>query len=201
MSTSNLGNQTVYFEYDSDYTSEEVNKRLYKVIKPGIYEGADLSMVLNVLTISAFVGLFRTSTGQVVEIITSSNVTSDLDAGTPNIPVTAALPYVIGSYVWANNTGNYIDFSAKALGSIATNDIVFGKCNFSGSTVTSFDLSNRTYGIIDQDSNVYANGIALTANNSVDSGLINSGVVITGTTDSSGIIGYLDGVQIHIQYI
>lgn len=200
MGTTDLGNQTITYAYQHDATSEEVNKKFSKVIKTGIYEGASLSVASNVISITAFEAIARTSTGQLIKIVTSTTITSDVDAAVPNIPLTAANPYIIGNFTWANQTTSYMDFEAKSLANIASNDIVFGKAIFSGADITGFDLTRRTYGLIDQENNIYGNSIALTTLNTPVSGIVGSGLVITGEIDGTGIISYFNGELIHILY-
>ena len=161
MSTQNKGNQTIVYKHQNPTDAENFNKYMCEIIKSGIYNGGLLSMNGDVLRVAAFTTFFQTSAGQGVKIFTSQNVESDLNAGTPLIPVTEIAPYIVANFTWVNQDANYLDFYAKAIGDIYDDDIVFGKSLWSAGSIVGFSYSEKTWGIIDQQGNIYAKNLIL----------------------------------------
>ena len=172
MSTQNVGNQVVTFRYRNPANASDFGKIFNKIIKAGIYDGGVLSMAApNIMRIAAFVALFRTSAGQAVRIITTQNVESDLNSGSPLIPITEINPYIIGNYTWVDSETNYLDFYAKAIGDIYDDDIVFGKALFSAGSVVGFSYSEKTWGLFDQQGNIYVENNLILKENLLFDGL------------------------------
>ena len=216
MSSTNLGNQNISYKYRQSVVTEELNKYTYKVIQQGLYQGGLLSVLSDVVSISQFIAFVQTSSGQGIRIETSSTIETDL-AGTPTIPVTEAKPYITAKYVWANQIEVYLDFEAKELLDINSNDIVFGEAIFTTGSVTGFDYVSRTYGLFDQDKNVRAktfivngdnggenNGTAFTnvKEDTLSTGTGSIKLTGTGTTaDNAGFIkAYIGTTPIYIPY-
>lgn len=205
MSTQDLGNQVVNIDYNENFTSENYNKRMNRIAKPGVYQGGTLDYSAPNVSILPFVCEFRTSGGQSVRIETSSSVTSDttqpVSDTNPVVP-TYAKPYVVGNFSWQNSENNFIDFSAKSAGELYDNDIIFGKVNFeSGEVFQDITYDEKTWGAYDQDGNSYSNTVVIQSNEAVPSGAVEtSGLVITSDVEAGGLVGFLNGRKIHIQY-
>ena len=155
MSAQDQGNQQITYKYSNPVDSENFNKYMNRIIKDGVYDGGLLSMDGTTLRIAPFIIFCRTSSGQGVRIETTANVESDLSSGTPLIPVTEANPLVVCNFPWLNNPTNYLDWSAKNSGTLVDNDIVFGAALFSGGSVVGFEYGLKTWGLFDQEGNVY----------------------------------------------
>jgi hypothetical protein len=205
MSSENLGSGLINIDYQQEFTSEEYNKRMNKISKPGIYEGGTLEFVDPNLTLLPFVAEFRTSAGQNVRYQTTVNIVCNVSGvitDTNPIVPTYAKPYVVGNFSWSNTADNYADFSAKSAGELVDNDVIFGKVNFdSGGVFQNITYDEKTWGAYDQDGNSYVNSIVIQTNDTINSGAVaDSGLVLTSDVESGNIVGYLNGAKIHVQF-
>lgn len=203
MSTEALGSQNVSISYDDLATTQTFNKINHKVIKEGLYDGGELSHLSGVISLNPFVSSFRTTTGEAVNVTTSSIITSDtsLPASDTNPfgDISEVEPYLVGNFTWENSV-RYVDFSTKASGAIFNNDVVFGKALFSGGIVNDFEYTEKTFGSHDQNHNSYQNATTIITNKDIPT--LTSGLVITSDIENvSGdlkIVAYLDGAKAYI---
>lgn len=185
MGITNYGNQNIYTLYGQDATASNVNKRLSKIIQEGIYEGGTLYIDSgNDILIGVFVVFIRGASGQAVKIETTTNI---------SLTLSEATPYIIGRYSWNNSATNYMDVYAVAEGSIANNDIVFGKGVYVGGVLTSFDYSDKTWGLSTTDGDVHVmNDIDIKRHAIVSESIVANSVYIRGD-DSGNLIGDYSG--------
>lgn len=171
MATTDNGNQNIHPSYQFNATAQNFGKFYYQVLKDGIYNGGTLYIDSgDDVLIGAFNALFRTSTGEMIRVNTDSQA---------SLTITEATPYITAQFVWIDSTSNYLDFTAKASGSIVSNDIVFGMGVYVTGVLTSFDYSEKTYGLIDTDGNIYGNAATLSD--------FVQGKVIRAADDDSGL--------------
>jgi hypothetical protein len=131
----NTGNQTITLLYHSRADSATINRRFADVRKTGIYSGGYLTVVdntharLSTLTCEISDGTYQ------VKISTGSTVT---------VTVASATPYVVLRWSYSGSeTNDYASISAVA--TPATNDLVVGKCTFTGGgNLQGFSYSERT---------------------------------------------------------
>lgn len=129
-----VGNQTVTIRFYTKADSKNVNVR-HKDIRPvGIYSGGYLSIVdASNAQLSTLVCEITDSTHQ-VRIGTALAV---------NIAVALATPYVILRWVYTGAVTDYMQILAVA--APLTNDLVVGKCSFTGGgDLQGFDYSERS---------------------------------------------------------
>jgi len=132
----NVGTQSIYVKFFDPVDSYIANGIGKNVRKPGIYSGGYLTKVDDVtVTLSPLECEIGDGTYQ-IRALTAADV---------NIAVAAATPYVVLRWVYTGSAAlDYIDFKAVALGGILTNDLLVGKCSFSGATLTGFDYTYDT---------------------------------------------------------
>jgi hypothetical protein len=203
MSSVALGTQKVSIAYNDTATTQTFNQINHKVLKDGIYDGGSLSHLSGVITLAPFVSSLRTSTGEAVNIKTTSNITVDtslpVTESNPFADVSELKPYIVGNFTWENAV-RYLDFSAKGSGELYSNDVIFAKTLFSGGVITEFDYTEKTYGTHDQDSNSYQNSSVIITNKSIPT--LTSGLVITSDIEEvSGqlnVVSYLNGTKSYI---
>lgn len=135
---SNVGSQIVTIKYGDPLNSPLVNARHLDVRARGIYSGGHLRIVNNVhpgatVSLTPLICEIGDDTYQ-VKVETQSLVTP--------VAVTTTNVYVVLRWTYASSSSaDYMDFIATS--SPATNDLIVGKCNFSGNTLTGFDYSER----------------------------------------------------------
>jgi hypothetical protein len=204
MSVQNLGSQQIQIQYNSPWKAEEFNKRQNYINKEGIYNGGLLTFSSPNLTLLPFVAEFRTSGGQNIRVETTENIVfNQSNPVTPTNPLvlTPSKPYVTATYSWINSAGNYIDFVAKSEGELTNNTIIFGKGTFDiSNNLVGFNYEKRTIGLKDTDNNVFANSIIIENKTTVSSGIIESGLVLTGDVESGQIVGYYNQQRIGIPF-
>jgi len=131
----NTGSQTVTLLYGANVDSRIINRRFQDVRKVGVYSGGYLSVVdnthagLSTLTCEISDGTYQ------VKISTGASV---------SIAVAVATPYIVLRWSYTgSSTNDYMSFNAVA--SPSTNDVVVGKCTFTGGgNLQGFDYSERT---------------------------------------------------------
>lgn len=132
----NIGNQTVTVKFFDPVDSDVANRIGIGVRKKGIYEGGYLTKV-NDTTVS--LSTYDCEIGDGIYQVRGYT------GSTVNIGVASATPYVILRWVYTGSASDdYIAMLAVAVGSITANDLVVGKCNFTGSTLTGFDYTLRS---------------------------------------------------------
>jgi len=135
MGGTDYGSQTRTVRFYAPADAEVVNKIGLNVRKVGLYEGGYLTKVSDVsVTLSQIEVEIGDGTYQ-IRVETANTVT---------VTVAVATPYVILRWAYTGATSNYMDVMAVAVGNIQDDDVVIGKCNFTGSTLTGFDYEDRT---------------------------------------------------------
>jgi len=144
MGTTNHGNQDITYNYYEEASAENFNKRNLEIMPRGVYQGGHLKKVTNSeVTLS----LFTVEIGDDNDQISSkSTTTAILNSGTLDSGnISSATPYLVFRWSHADQANNYVEVHAIANVSAAqSNDIIIGKCEFSGVTLTGFDYSDRT---------------------------------------------------------
>ncbi len=145
MGTTNHGTQEITHEYFEEATAEEFNRRNLNIRPRGIYKGGYLAKVTNTeITLSTFTAEIGDDDGQ-ISVTTSALATlkaSTLDSGS----ISSGTPCIVLRWQAAETQNNYVEVHAIASVSVAqANDIIVGKCVFSGSTLNSFDYTDRTF--------------------------------------------------------
>lgn len=142
MSSTNLGNQTVLFDFKNPAKGGEFNKLLRNIIKPGIFSGAEINVV----------GGWGASASATIDPFTVGLEESDLrfiviHATSPiEYIIPSSEPYLYCTYEWSDIIENWLDFNTAAdLIDIPEGAIIFGKANFSGGVITSWDYTDATY--------------------------------------------------------
>jgi len=132
----NIGNQTVSIIFFAPGQSSIVNRRHKSIRMLGIYSGGYVSFTpgINNVNISPLVCEVTDGTHQ-VRVQTTSTV---------NIAVTSVNLYVVLRWNYTGSTSDYMEI--LAVSTPATNDLIVGKCSFSGSppTLQGFSYEERT---------------------------------------------------------
>jgi len=142
MGSTNHGTQTVSHQYYEEITALNRNKRLLDILPLGIYSGGKLARVSDIeITLSALVVEISGGTTQIAVRTAAAATINDgtLDSGT----IDSSTPYIILRWTYEADVSNYMEIHAVV--SPSTNDIVVGKIEFSGSEITGFDYSERTF--------------------------------------------------------
>jgi hypothetical protein len=145
MGATNHGTQEITYEYFENATAEEFNKRNLGIRPRGIYSGGYLTRVSDVeVTLSLLSAEIGDNNEQIsVQTTTAATLNvSTLDAG----GIAPATPYLVLRWGFLTQKNNYVEVHALAsLASVLDNDVVIGKCVFSGATLTGFDYTDRTF--------------------------------------------------------
>ena len=136
--TTNNGNQVLYFSYLEEATGKGFDKTVYQLLPRGIYSGGTLTRVNDTqITIGKFVCYYEDNTNSVgVKIESSINAIVDLS------PIT---PYIIGHFDWVESKENYMELKAVAYAAIGDDDLIFGRAIFNGSTLVNFDYCRKSW--------------------------------------------------------
>ena len=127
------GNITSYIDFHDAINSAPINQRFINRFPTGIYYGADLGIVSNT---SASVSAFD------LEITDGTYLMKATSSSSNNVTVSNTNIWVVARWSY---TGSANDVpSLLGVSSVATNDIVIGKCIYSGSTLNGFDLTSRS---------------------------------------------------------
>jgi len=129
-----VGNQKIAILYHTIANSSEVNLRHVSIRQLGIYKGGYLSIV-------------DTSNAQVSPLICEiSDGTYQIrgeTTSTVNLVVAQATPYVVLRWLYLGVTSDYMEL--LAVDTPASNDLVIGKCSFTGGgDLQGFDYSERS---------------------------------------------------------
>lgn len=129
----NIGSQTVSILYHSVANSTIWNLVNLGIIPVGIYAGGWLSVVNGTTARISALRCCVSDGSYQVRVTTAENV---------NVVVAAATPYIVLRWVYAGTTNDYMEILAVA--SPAENDLVVGKCTFSGGgALNGFDYDER----------------------------------------------------------
>lgn len=152
MSSTPYGNPNVTFSFQEYCKGSTFSQLLRNVVKPGIYDGGLLSKIDNsTIAIAPFTAALNVGDDKLVTVSTSSSF---------NLTVAEATPVLYMSFSWADSSTNYPDYTFRAAGAgPSTNEICLGTVIFSAGNVSSFNYTNRTVGLINNDSSsLYATG-------------------------------------------
>lgn len=145
MGTTNHGIQTITFQYHLAATGQQFTKKSINIIPRGIYKGGYLTKVTDSeVSLSTFVVEIGDNDAQITSRSASAATlnSSTLDSGAISI----GTPYLIMRWTFTSQQNNYVEIHAiDSLNNAQANDIVIGKCNFSGATLVDFDYSCRTF--------------------------------------------------------
>jgi len=145
MGATNHGTQSINFSYFLEATGANFGKQMLNILPPGIYNGGYLTKVSNSeVTLSTFDAAISDGSNQ-ISVHTAAAATlnsSTLNSGA----ISSATPYLVLRWAYEALVTNYVDIHAIAsLSAKQQNDVVIGKCVFVGSTLSSFDYSERTF--------------------------------------------------------
>lgn len=145
MGSTNHGTQKMTHEYYEEATAEEFNKRNLDMRPRGIYLGGYLTKVSDSeVTLSTFTAEIGDDDEQIsVRTANDASLSSaTLDSGA----ISSGTPFIILRWNFVETQANYVEVHALATAASAlANDIIVGKCNFSGSTLVDFDYTDRTF--------------------------------------------------------
>lgn len=145
MGATNHGAQQITYQYFMEAKSDLFGRRNLNILPVGIYSGGYLTRVSDTeVSMSTLVAEIKDATNQISvrTTVAASLSSATLDSGT----ISSGTPYLVLRWSYAASTANYVEVHALAtLASRNQNDIVIGKCVFDGSTLTSFDYSDRTF--------------------------------------------------------
>ncbi len=134
----NTGNQIIRWEYNQNISTQEINQMWVDVINPGVYEGGVLSKISDSsINVSPFTIVFKTANNLLIYCKSQENITVNVNSGTP---------YITSSYFHSTSKKQYADLVSKPYENIYSTDIILGKCIYSGSVLTGFDYSEKTFG-------------------------------------------------------
>ena len=127
------GNLTTYIDYRDSINSEPLNQRFINRFTTGIYYGGDLSIISNT---SVGISVFD------IEFYDGSTLMKCTSSGNNTVTVSTTNIWVVArwSYTGASNDVPTL----IAVSNTLTNDVIFGKCLFSGSTLVGFDSTLRS---------------------------------------------------------
>ena len=133
------GNQTIAFTYYSEAKSQVFNRVFYKTSFPGLLSGGVLTRVgdteVSLAALACVIEDAAHSVGVRVDTTTAVSITTS-----------TILPYIVLRFTWQNTTTNEMKFLAVAYGSILDDDIIIGKCIYTGSVLSAaFDYTRTEY--------------------------------------------------------
>jgi len=145
MGSTNHGTQSIVWQYFVEASGENFGKRMNNILPAGIYSGGYLTRVNDSrVSLSTFVVEISDGTNQ-ISVRTAGAATLDsttLDSGA----IASGTPYLVLRWSYVLSVINYVEIHALAsLSDRLENDLVIGKCVFAGSTLSSFDYSDRTF--------------------------------------------------------
>jgi hypothetical protein len=136
-----IGGQIITYDYAQSATTEDINKQIHKLVRPGVYDGFNLSIEtgdpaqVRVSSGVAYVEAANASLGVRVET-TEDVIRSDIAPSTS---------YVIIHFEWYNDPESYAEIKCVESAEIVEEDIVIGRGVFSGSTLVGFDLDDGVH--------------------------------------------------------
>lgn len=163
MSATNVGGQTIYFDFKHPAKGSEFNKLLTDIIVSGIYKGAKISVIggwggSKTIQITPFtIAINEGGTANYPDklVIIRTNPASTIDyTFTSN-----AAPFLYCTYGWQDVIENWLDFNVgtTAAAIYATNPhaIIFGHATFDGITenVNAWSYEYTTTGLISDFTN------------------------------------------------
>lgn len=139
MGSTNLGNQTLTFDFKQEGTSEGFNKIMYNLIPKGIIRGGELTKLTDsTVSISPFLCFFEDTS---VETGTRLETSSDV-----SVSVSQANNYIVGRFNWLNIEDNYMDFLGVSSSNIQPTDLIFGRAIYDTlGVLQNFDVSEKSW--------------------------------------------------------
>jgi hypothetical protein len=144
MGATDHGTQSITFQYYLEANGELFGERSLGISPVGLYSGGYLTKVSDTeVTLSTLVAEIRDS-GNQISVRTAAAATlnsSTLDSGS----ISSGTPYLVLRWAYAETAANYVEIHALASLSVRQqNDLVIGRCVFSGATLQSFDYADRS---------------------------------------------------------
>ena len=139
MSSTNLGNQYLTFDYKHPAKASDFNTALRGVVKPGFHTGGALSIITSgtQISIATFTAFLNVDTTKLLRVETRTTVV---------LTPTPSLPNMYMSYTWADTADNWVDFKCVASDYTPTaNEVFIGTAIFTASTITSTSITGRDY--------------------------------------------------------
>lgn len=145
MSATNHGSQQITWQYFSEATSANWGRRNLGILPVGIYSGGYFTKTSNTeISMSVVVAEISDGTNQVSVRTTEVAIlnSTTLDSGA----ISSATPYLVFRWGYQSVVSNYVEIHALAsVSNRQQNDLILGKCVFTGATLTGFDYSDRTF--------------------------------------------------------
>jgi len=131
------GNANQSLRYGSVGNSTEINRRQVNIEPTGIYQGGYLSVVdSSHASISPLVCSIASGRNQ-IRVETTTAV---------NLLVGSSIPYIVLRWTYTGAVTDYMELLAVGAGSILEEDLIVGKCSFSGgATLIGFDYEDTDY--------------------------------------------------------
>jgi len=145
MGSVNHGTQDISWNFYEELTSRDFNERNMNIQPRGIYKGGYLTRVsdaeVSLSPLTAEIG------DTVIQVSISTAVAATLNVSTLDSgSISSATPVLVLRWAYTASAANYMEIHAIASAAVAlSNDIIIGKCNFSGATLVDFDYANRTF--------------------------------------------------------
>ena len=141
----NYGDQQISFDFKEPGKSENFNRLNYQLTEKGLYDGGVLTYTdathISVAPFTVYIEDAATKLG--VRIKTANAVP---------LLVNNTAPYVILRFNWSNTENNYADVLMSNYTNILSDDLIVGKCIFTGATLEStFDYTRTDYSILKTD--------------------------------------------------
>lgn len=201
MASTDNGDQEITFKYGSDATGVLFNKLFNQIITTGIYgDSPTFTKVSNTsIEVSEFVSVIYDS---------ASNITAKIETtseATATVSSTDTL--VVVRFSWSETADNYADIFGITDAELEDEDVVLGRCVYSGEVLESFDYSEATLGSLakqeDVDSNTSTITTLLGRTITVSNGLSGGGdltddISISGDSASTtqvGVVQLYDGTD------
>ena len=139
------GSQTTTFNFYQDATAANFNVLNKDIVQCGIYGGFYLTRVSNV-EVTLSLGTVEIGDANMQVRVGMANAAtlnaSTLDSG----DIDPSTPYIVLRWAYVASPANYMGVHAiSSLAAAQANDVVVGKCVFSGPTLSTFDYSDRTF--------------------------------------------------------
>lgn len=188
-----FGTPKVTIDYREPIVSQSFNRYLSNIIRPGIYEGMEMSVV-NTITARVEVGKYWIQMFDVNGFILGVAV----ENSTPiNVSVSPTNPYVYMIYGWQNIANSYPEIRiAPNITAIQQDEsefgvqaVIIGKATFTLGNLTGFDYTERTRGSIDFNR---GNRLVERLNPTEDFHVVNRRVWRYGSVPLGGIIYVMD---------
>jgi len=188
-----FGTPKITVDYREPIVSQSFNRYLSNIIRPGIYEGMEMSVV-NTTTARVEIGKYWIQMFDINGFILGLGVENNT---TFNVSVSPTNPYVYMIYGWQNIANSYPEVRiAPDISAIQQDEseygvqaVIIGKATFTLGNLTGFDYTERTRGSIDFDN---ANRLVERLNPIEDYHVINRKVWNYGRVPLGGIVYVMD---------